>query len=128
MLVIGCVLLLSRTTRITPKQLVHYLFNPRFGVQVDPQRTLYFLDLVNVFEGVAYSSMRAEEIVLNGCSQRQFLEYFVNPIVKRILVIDVFLQLQRTLISKPHHFIDLPILMCSSQQNHVLRILDFKRE
>lgn len=57
------------------------------------------------------TSMRAEEVILNNGSQWQLFEQFINPTEKRILVINILLQFQGTLIPKTHSFVDLSVLV-----------------
>lgn len=72
--------------------------------------------------------MAAEDVLLNNRSDGQLLEDLVDPVEEGVTIIDVFLELGRAFVPETHAAVDLPILVRSSQQDEVLRVLDLEGE
>lgn len=69
--------------------------------------------------------MAAEDVLLDNSSDGQLLEDFVDPVEEGVTIINVFLELGRALVSETHAAVDLTVLVRSSQQDEVFRVLDF---
>lgn len=93
MLVIRRVFLLSRSARVTPKQLVHNFVHPGLRIMNNSQWPFDLIDFKDRFQSVANSSMRTENIVVNDCGEGKLLEQLIHSAEKRVLVLDVLLEL-----------------------------------
>ena len=128
MLDVGHVVWLAVPTGIRPKQLVYDLVRFCLGVVVNLERPLYLLDIVDGLQGVADASVAAEDVLLDNCSDGQFLEDLVDPVEEGVAVIDVLLELGRAFVPEAHAAVDLAVLVRSPQQDEVLRVLDLEGE
>lgn len=128
MLDVGHVVWLSIPAGIRPKQLVYDFVSLGLGVVIDLERSFYLLDLIDGFQGAAYASVAAEDVLLYDCSYRQFLEDLVDPVEEGVAVVDVFLELGRAFVAEAHAAVDLAVLVRSPQQDEVLGILNLEGE
>lgn len=116
-------LVFSVSAWVSPKKLINYLLFSCLRLIV------YFYwsrDGLNLGKGLdcrPNASMNAKDAVFYDCSQWQLIEDPVDLIPYREWVINVFLELERTLIPKPHELINPSILMRPPQQEDIFRVL-----
>lgn len=72
--------------------------------------------------------MHAEDVVFNQSGNWHLFKKSVYSTEEGVLIVDVLLEFAGALISETHTAIDVSILMGTSQQNDVLRVLNFERK
>ena len=92
------------------------------------------MDLFNVFnllEGGTDTSMDTENLVVctfivDDGSERQVLKHIVELLENRVGVVDVFTEAARALLSQAQESIDVPILVVTSEQENLFRVLELQ--
>lgn len=119
---------LAQPTRVAPQELIDYFIVLGLGVIVDLKGSVYLLYLQQVLQSVADAAVGAEDVLLDEGSDGHLFKQSVHPTEEGILVLNVLLELGRTLIAEAEYSVDLSVLMRPPQKDDVFGEFDLQGE
>ena len=123
---------LVRNGWITPKNVHAHLLNSVCDVaQVNSQRSLNLIDVVELGNRVTNSTVRAQDtilsqFILNDCAERHPFEQVIHFLEYTVWLINVLVESLGALLAKSKILVDVSVLVITTQHEDLSGVLEFE--
>ena len=121
-----------RDSWITPKNIHAHLLNSVCdAAQVDSQRSLNLIDVVELGNRVTNSTVRAQDtilsqFILNDCAERHPFEQIIHFLEHTVWLINILVKSLGALLAKSKILVDVSVLVITTQQEDLSGVLEFE--
>lgn len=100
--------------------------------EIDLDRSRYLLEVFNLADGGAYSSMHAEDLRVGGLvvdhsSERHHIEQVIDLVEDAVGIVDVLTKSFLALLTESEVLVHSSIFMIASEEEDLLWVLQFER-